>query len=275
VTQIAGAIDLLPTLADLCGIPIISKKPLDGISLRQLLTHNIKAGWPERMIFSHWGGNVSVRTQTHRLDNKGQLFDMVADPGQDRDISKEQPEVTKRLAKAVADYRAEVLPGIADKTPKPFTVGYREFPITQLPARDGVEHGGVKRSARAPNCSFFTHWTKAEDSITWDIEVANAGKYEAVVYYTCAAADVGSKVELSFNGARTETTVSEAWDPPLRGEEHDRSKREAESLVKDFKPLKFGTLDLQPGRGLLTLKALHVPGKQVMDVRLILLTLVK
>jgi arylsulfatase A-like enzyme len=275
VQSIAGAVDLLPTLADLCNVPIISHKPLDGRSLKPMLTGFPKAEWPDRMIFSHWGGNVSVRTQTHRLDNMGHLFDMLADPGQDHDISKEQPEVTARLAKAVADYRAEVLPGIADKELKPFTVGYPEFPITQLPARDGLPHGGVQRSSKAPNCSFFTNWTKAEDSITWDIEVANAGKYEAVVYYTCAAADVGSKVELSFNGARSGTTVSEAWNPPLHGMEHDRSPREAESFVKEFKPLKFGTLDLQPGHGQLTLKALSVPGKSVMDVRLIFLTLVK
>ena len=275
VTPIAGAVDLLPTLADLCGVPIVSTKPLDGVSLKPLLTGSPKVEWADRMIFSHWGGRVSVRTQQHRLDATGALFDMAADPAQDRDIAKEQPEVTARLAKAVADYRADVLPGIADKELKPFTVGYREFPITQLPARDGLAHGGVQRSAKAPNCSFFTHWTNAEDSITWDIEVANAGNYEAVVYYTCAAADVGSKVELSFNGARTETTVSLPHDPPLHGEEHDRAKRESESYVKDFKPLPLGTLDLKPGRGLLTLKALSVPGKQVMDVRLILLTLVK
>ena len=56
---------------------------------------------------------------------------------------------------------------------------------------------------------------------------------------------------------------------------YDRAKRESESYVKDFKPLPFGTLDLKPGRGLLTLKALSIPGKQVMDVRLILLKLVK
>ena len=133
----------------------------------------------------------------------------------------------------------------------------------------------MQRSAKAPNCSFFTHWTSAEDSITWDIEVATAGKYEAVVYYTCPAADVGSKVELNFNDSRVEKIISEPHDPPLYGKEHDRSPREAESYVKDFKPLPFGTLDLKPGRGLLTLKALSVPGKSVMDVRLILLTLVK
>ena len=275
VPQIAGAVDLLPTLAELCGVPVISQKPLDGKSLKPLLTGSPKTEWADRMIFSHWGGRVSVRTQQYRLDAGGALFDMIADPGQDRDISKEQPEVTARLAKAVADYKADVLAGIADKELKPFTVGYPEFPATQLPARDGIPHGGVQRSSRAPNCSFFTNWANAEDSITWDIEVANAGRYEAVVYYTCPASDIGSKVELSFNGARTETVVSGAWDPPLHGGEHDRAKREAESFVKDFKPLPLGTLDLKPGRGLLTLKALNVPGKQVMDVRLILLTLVR
>ncbi len=275
VPQIAGAVDLLPTLADLCGIQVASQKPLDGKSLKPLLTGSPKIEWADRMIFSHWAGKVSVRTQQYRLDAGGALFDMVADPGQQRDISKEQPEATARLAKAVAGYRAEVIPGIANKELKPFAVGYREFPITQLPARDGVEHGGVKRSARAPNCSYFTNWTKPEDSITWDIEVASAGKYEAVVYYTCPAADTGSKVELSFNGAHTEATVSDAWDPPLYGKEHDRAVREAESFVKDFKPLSLGKFDLQPGRGQLTLKALSVPGKSVMDVRLILLTLVK
>ncbi|MEO6751223.1 MAG: N-acetylgalactosamine 6-sulfate sulfatase, partial [Chthoniobacteraceae bacterium] len=175
----------------------------------------------------------------------------------------------------VAGWKADVLPGIADKELKPFTVGYPEFPNTQLPARDGIPHGGVQRSAKAPNCSFFTNWTKADDRITWDIEVATAGKYEAIVYYTCPAADTGSKVELSFNGSRVEKTISEPHDPPLYGKEHDRAPREAESFVKDFKPLPFGTLDLKPGRGLLTLKALSVPGKSVMDVRLILLKRLK
>jgi len=37
VPQIAGAIDLLPTLADLAGISMASQKPLDGISLTPLL----------------------------------------------------------------------------------------------------------------------------------------------------------------------------------------------------------------------------------------------
>lgn len=273
VPQIAGAIDLLPTLADFAGIPVASPKPLDGVSLKPLLSSPAR-DWPDRRIFSHWAGKVSVRTQRYRLDSAGKLFDMQADPGQDRDITKEQPEIAVRLSEAVDEWRKEMLPRLKNDD-RPFTVGYPEFPLTQLPARDGVPHGGVQRSASAPNCSFFKNWTRPKDTITWDVEVSTAGRYEAVIYYTCPQADIGSTVELSFNGSRIEGTVSEASDPPLRGAENDRVPRRGESYVKDFQPLRLGVIELKPGRGLLSLRALKVAGKQVMDVRAIHLTLLK
>jgi hypothetical protein len=43
--------------------------------------------------------------------------------------------------------------------------------------------------------------------------------------------------------------------------------------VKDFKPLRLGNFALEKGRGELSLRALDVPGKQVADVRYIVLTL--
>jgi arylsulfatase A-like enzyme len=271
VAQIAGAIDLLPTLADLAGIPVAGKKPLDGLSLKPLLTGTAK-DWPERMIFSHWGGKVSVRTQKYRLDSAGQLFDLESDPGQDRDLP--QPEIAARLAKAVEAWSQELLPGLK-RDDRPFPVGYPEFPLTQLPARDGVPHGGVRRSAGAPNCSFFRNWTRPEDSITWDIAVATAGRYEAAILYACAPADAGSTIELSFKESRLQKVVSEANDPPARGAEHDRVPRKGESYVKDFKPLRLGAIALGSGRGQLTLRALQIPGQQVMEVRAVHLTLVK
>jgi len=273
ISQIAGAIDLLPTLADMAGIPVVSTKPLDGVSIKPLLFEETE-DWPDRMIFSHQNGRVSVRTQRYRLDNTGKLFDMQADPGQDHDISKEKPKVAARLRKAVAKWRQEVLPK-SRKDDRPFTVGYHEFPATLLPARDGVPHGNVRRSARAPNCSYFTNWTGKEDKITWDIEVANAGQYEAVVFYTCPKDDVGSTVELAFNKSKVRGKVTEPHDPPSVGAEFDRVDRGSESYVKDFRPLGLGTFRLEKGRGELTLSALDVPGKQVMDVRLVMLTLLK
>ena len=271
VEQIAGAIDLLPTLADLAGVPVKARQPLDGVSLKPLLV-GAAAEWPDRMIFSHWNGKVSVRTQGHRLDDAGRLYDMAADPGQQRDVAKETPAIATKLREAREAWRKEVLAG-PKQDPRPFAVGHRAFPMTQLPARDGVGHGNVKRSASAPNCSFFKDWMSVEDSITWDIEVATAGVYEVDIHYTCPAADVGSTVELSFNGAKVTGKVNEAHDPPLTGAENDRVERKGESYVKDFKPMRLGEIELKEGRGTLTLRALNVPGRQVMDVRMVVLRL--
>jgi arylsulfatase A-like enzyme len=271
VYRIAAAIDLLPSLAELAGVPIGGGKRLDGISLApELLDQNVPL--PERPIFSHWNGAVSVRTEKYRLDASGRLYDMMRDPGQQRDIAREEPETTRRLTEAVAEWRRDVLTSLK-KEARPFPVGYRDFPRTPLPARDGVAKGNVRRSAMAPNCSFFTGWTSTDDRITWDIDVTTTGRYEVVVYYTCAKEDVGSRIETSFKDERLGAVVAEPHDPPLRGAEHDRVPRQGESYVKEFKPWRLGVLTLEKGRGLLALRAVHIPGKQVMDVRAVALTL--
>lgn len=274
ITSIAAAIDLLPTLAELAGVKVASGKPLDGISLAATLRGAANPR-PDRMIFSHWNNKVSVRTQQYRLDDRGKLFDMQQDPGQTRDVSRDQPEVTVRLSKAVEDWRRDLLPQIkrGAQDDRPFPVGYREFRITTLPARDGVPSGNVKRSAQAPNCSYFTNWSGPDDRITWDVEVATAGRYQVQIFSTCAPENVGATIELSCNGSRIQTKVTAAHDPPLRGKEHDRFSRGSESFVKDFQPLTMGLMSLPGGRGKLELRALEIPGKQVIDVRSIVLTL--
>jgi hypothetical protein len=270
VKQIAGAIDLLPTLTELAGVQRVGDRPLDGRSLAPLLLGR-PVEWPDRMLFAKWAGRVSVRTQRYRLDDAGRLYDMTTDPGQKRDVAGEQKEVEAKLSAAVAAWKKDVLGGNAKDT-RPFPVGYREFPTAALPARDGVPHGGVRRRAPAPNCSFFTHWTARDDRITWDVEVVADGRYEVEILYTCPKADVGSTVELSFGGAKLSGTVNPPHDPPLRGAERDRTPRKGESYVKDFKPLRLGAVTLTKGRGPLTLRATAIPGKQVMDVRAVTLT---
>ena len=157
---------------------------------------------------------------------------------------------------------------------RPYPVGYAEFPMTPLPARDGVPHGTVKRSANAPNCSYFVNWTSPDDSMTWDIEVHTTGNYEAAIYYTCPSADAGSTIELSFNDNKATGKVAPAWDSPLITDQ-DRVPRKGESYLKEFRRLNLGKMRLEQGRGLLTLRALKVAGKTVMDVRMVQLTLIK
>ena len=147
---------------------------------------------------------------------------------------------------------------------RPFTIGYGAS--TTLTARDGVGHGTIQRSSKAPNNSFFTNWTHPDDFITWDIDVGKTGRYEATVYYTCAAGDDGVTLHLSMAGhASTQAIVEEAFDPPL----YDKSKErvlKSHYFVKDFKPLHLGILDLKEGKGTLRLGTQNMKGQQVIDV---------
>ncbi len=262
IPQIAGAIDLLPTLADLAGVKLDSKKPLDGKALTPLLTSKTPVNWPDRMIFSTNNKKVSVRTQQYRLDDQGRLYDMVADPGQTKDVGAAQPAVTSQLKKAVAEWSAEVFP-FAGPDDRPFPVGYSK--LTWLPARDGKPAGGVARSNKYPNSTFFTNWTSKEGEMSWDVEVGKAGEFDVVIEYTCAAENVGSTIEMNLLGKSAKAKVAAAFDPPLQGATNDRVVR-IEGYYKEFKPLSLGRVSLPKGRGKLTLRATEIAGKQVADV---------
>ncbi|MBI5690311.1 MAG: arylsulfatase [Verrucomicrobia bacterium] len=294
VKEIAGAIDLLPTLTSLAGIPRVGDKPLDGRDLSPLL---LKSGtaWPERWIFSAWNQNVSVRTQTHRLDAQGQLYDMVADPGQKSPINTREPALAARLASAVEAWRQDVFSGAGPTPrakgkakgeakadgrraggavdPRPIPVGYREFPITMLPARDGEPRGGVRRSSNAPNSSYFVNWTSREDSMVWLLDVHTAGRYAVSIDYTCRVPDAGSTIELSFQDRRVTGKVAPGWDPPLYTNQDTLPRPAGESQMKEFRTLSIGEVELPRGLGPLTLRAIEIPGQSVMDVRRVTLTL--
>ncbi len=286
VPEIAGAIDLFPTLASLAGVSLPQAKPLDGLDLSPLLFGR-EGRWPARFIFSTWNQKISVRSQTHRLDPEGRLFDLAADPGQTRSISPRQPELAAELKQAAEQWRQDVLAARTATTvppvkgveqlvgidPRPIGVGYREFPITILPARDGQPLGGVKRSSSAPNSSYFVQWTDTDGRMVWLVDVRTPGRYRVSMDYTCAQADVGATIELSLGDARVRARIAEAWDPPLYDNQDTIARPAAESRMKEFRTMELGEVTLSPGAGLLTLRAIDVPGKSVADVRRLTLTL--
>lgn len=263
VEPIAAAIDLAPTLAALAGVPLPAT-PLDGANLAPLLLGESTAP-PDRVLVQHWAGKTSARDGRHRLDEQGRLYDLAADPGQRHDLAADEPAIARTLHAAVERWRRDVLAELPPQDARPFPVGHAVHPATTLPARDGRPHGNIVRSAPPANAAFFTGWSAASDAMTWDVEVLTPGRYEAILAYTCPAGSVGARIELILGAARWSATVDRAHDPPLRGREHDRVPR-GESYVKDFAPLGLGTAELAAGRGVLTLRATHIPGQTVADV---------
>jgi arylsulfatase A-like enzyme len=269
IKQIAGVIDLLPTLTDLTGINYTSKKPLDGISLKTLLLEE-SPKWEERYVINHWKGKTSIRSQQYRMDYDGKLFDMVNDPGQNKDISAEQPEISNQLSMAKEDWENQVLSELTAEDLRPFPIGHPDYSFTQMPARDASASGAITRSDNSPNCTYFTNWCSTTDSIFWNAEVLESGNYEVELYYTCKKEDLGSTFQLSFGENKLTGKITEAHDPPIKGMENDRILR-TQSYVKDFKKITIGIIYLQKGTGMLTLKANEISGSQVMDFRLLML----
>ena len=267
VTSIASAIDILPTLTSLANVPVVTTHPLDGLDLKPLI-FNEKASWKDRVVVNHWGGRTSIRSETHRLDHENKLYDISRDRGQKEDISASEQKLLDSLISIKESWLSEVNTKEDNEGPRPFPLGHPDYSFTQLPARDGLPHGNIKRSNKYPNDSFFTNWTSVNDSISWDVDVLESGTFEVQLFYTCAPKHVGTTLVLSFGDSTLTKQVLEAHDPPLTGMENDRDPR-IESYIKDFKPLNLGNIKLLKGTGLMTLKATNIEKGKGVDVRLL------
>lgn len=265
LTGIAAAIDLLPTLTGLAGIPCRLSKQLDGHDLSGNLKRGESTPIPERVIYSVWQKKaaVSVRTQRFRLDPEGRLFEIAKDQGQRQDVSRRYPQETQKLMRLAKEFQSEVKSAFAASADRPFHVGYGKS--TTLPARDGVPHGTIQRSSKAPNNSFFTHWTSPDDSITWDVVVAEDAEFDVTVWYTCGEKNIGCTVQLTADTQSVATQVAAAFNPPL----YDKSlERVAEShyFVKDFQPLQLGRIRMKQGECTIRLSSSEIVGNRGIDV---------
>lgn len=270
IQHVASAIDILPTLTNLTGSELITKNTVDGKNLTPLLFDQ-KETWKPRLVYNHWNGKTAVRSQKYRLDEYDRLYAIETDRGQTIDISTKFPEITDSLISAKSSWLNTTKTISVKAHNRPFTLGHPDYKYTLIPARDGTPHGNIKRSNRWPNDSFFTNWNKLTDSITWDIEVLEGGKFEVSLLYTLAKGDEGVAIQLNHGENKFMTRITEAHDPPLRGVENDRVTRD-ESYIKDFKAKTLGTMSLMKGRRPLVLKVMNIPGKAAMDVRLLFFT---
>ena len=107
-------VDFFPTLADLCGLSMPPLQ-LDGVSLKGVLTGEeaLPKGRVEFMQYhqstvvpSKW--ESSVVSDQWRLVRGKELYDIKADPGQNRDIAGQHPEVVRRLRAAHEAYWQEM-----------------------------------------------------------------------------------------------------------------------------------------------------------------------
>lgn len=125
-SALTAHVDIFPTLAELAGVKLDEGLSLDGRSLVPLL-RDPGAAWRDRYLFTHVGrwapgmanqakfDKCAVRNTRFSLVNNSELFDLIADPGQTRNVIDRFPEVTEELRRAYEQWWSEILPALENE----------------------------------------------------------------------------------------------------------------------------------------------------------------
>jgi arylsulfatase B len=193
VNTLAGSIDFLPTLLELCGVahdpaafhgrslaPLVaeSEPPWAGRALvtdSQRLLRPLK--WRQSCVMRQEGGHE------WRLINGRELYDLRADPEQRRDVAAQHPAVVARLRE---DYEAwwELVSARLDE-PIPMPLGDPRAGTVCLTAHDWRRDPGPERitAPEAAGDDVRAVWNQALVRLGvaqrgyWEVEVRRAGTY--------------------------------------------------------------------------------------------------
>jgi len=174
VPTLTAHIDMLPTLASLCGIPHRTARPIDGMDVSPLL-RGTPVAWPQRVLVVDnqrvdvpvKGKNFAVMTDRWRLINGRELYDMDRDPGQEHNVAAEHPDVVTRLADEYEKWWASVW---ADaQAPTPIVIGSDRENPARLTCHDWHSPAVPWDQSMIRNGMRANGW--------WDVEIEREGMY--------------------------------------------------------------------------------------------------
>jgi arylsulfatase A-like enzyme len=112
-----SSLDIFATAVALAGVSVPTATKHDGVNIVPFLTGK-STGSPHDRLFwrTEGGGQRAVREGRWKLvrfkDNPAELFDLDADIGESHDLAVREPEVTSRLARALAAWDKELIPPV-------------------------------------------------------------------------------------------------------------------------------------------------------------------
>lgn len=179
IDNLAVHVDLLPTLADLCDLPLPTDRPLDGTSLVPLLRGE-QATWSREHVVMQFHGGAQfladripvegsyIMTERWRLLNGHELYDIIADPAQRHDLADQYPEVVADLWSHYQPYWKSVASGMR---PVRIDIGNPAENPTQLCSQDWYMESGN------PPWNFRLIGALPRVTAPWMLNVARAGPY--------------------------------------------------------------------------------------------------
>ena len=181
VKPLTHAVDVLPTLLDLCEIQFEPDQPFDGVSIESLLMGepDQEIDWNNRVMITDsqrvkdpvmWKTSA-VMTSRWRLIDGEKLYDMATDPSQRRDVAVAFPAEVRELRAAYQTWWEEIQASFKDETA--IIVGHPAQNPARLTSHDWIAEQATPWNQMAVRAG--KHDPKSVGY--WNIEVAKAGKY--------------------------------------------------------------------------------------------------
>jgi len=169
VETIGANVDVLPTLLDLAGLKLPPGLALDGVSLAPVLRGE-PATHPDRALFLQWHRgdapepwrDCCVLTQRYKLVNGKELYDLLADPAEQKDVAAEHPDIVGDLRRRYEQWFADVSATRGYDPPR-IVLGSPQEPTSVLSRQDW----------RGPRAS----WDPTGEG-HWEIAVERDGLYD-------------------------------------------------------------------------------------------------
>ncbi len=189
VETITAAVDVVPTLIDLCGVKAPEEVIFDGTSIRTLLESTQQpTDWPDRILVTDsqrvkdpikWRKSA-VMTNDWRLVSdagkdgtpKHELYAIKNDPKQESDIIADHPEVAERLKTFYNEWWADISPSFGD--PARIRIGNPAENPSRLTCHDWITVGSSPwNQAHIRNAD-----SKPQNLGFWYLQVEKSGAYE-------------------------------------------------------------------------------------------------
>ncbi len=217
IDTLAAHIDVLPTLADLCKIPITADYRSDGVSLKPLLDDDNATWQRDHLVEQFLGGAFAkvlppkpydysvVMTERWRLVNSDRvaLFEIQADPAQRRNVAQQHPQVVAELRSRYDEFWDKVSPRL---TPVRIDIGNPAENPTVLCSQDWYMPTGN------PPWNFNSIKKLPKVTGPWMLEVKESGRYRITLRQFPREADrvvVAERARIEIAGQSHEQPVKE------------------------------------------------------------------